>query len=71
MKKLREEWLYNDSESNQKAQCGNSCPEASLKKEIKDLEAYISSLHGKIGMLHDKQDLLQQKVSDISEKFSG
>jgi hypothetical protein len=63
MKKLREEWLCNDFESNQKAQCGNSCQEALLKKQIKDLETYISSLHSDIDMLHNKQDLLQQRVS--------
>jgi len=62
MKKLREEWFYNDFESNQKAQCGNSCQETLLKKQIKDLETYISSLHGDIDMLHNKQDLLQQRV---------
>jgi len=63
MKKLHEEWLYNDSESNQKARCGNSCQEALLKKQIEDLETYISSLHSDIDMLHNKQDLLQQSVS--------
>jgi len=63
MKKLREELLYNDSESNQKAQCGNSCQEALLKKQIKYLETYTSSLHSDIDMLHNKQDLLQQRVS--------
>jgi hypothetical protein len=63
MKKLSEEWLYNDSESNQKAQCSNSCHEALLKKQIKDLETYISSLHGDIDMLHNEKDLLQQRVS--------
>jgi hypothetical protein len=63
MKKLREEWLYNDSESNQETQCGNSCQEAFLEKQIKDLETYISSLHSDIDMLHNRQDLLQQSVS--------
>jgi hypothetical protein len=63
MKKLREEWLYGDSESSQKAQCSNSCQEALLKKQIKDLETYISSLHGDIDISHKKQDLLQQRVS--------
>jgi hypothetical protein len=63
MKKLHEEWLYNDCESNQKAHCGNSCQEALLKKQIKDLEKYICSLHGDIDILHSKQDLLQQRVS--------
>jgi len=62
MKKLHEEWLYNDSESNKKGQCGNSCQEALLKKQIEDLETYISSLHSDIDILHNKQDLLQQSV---------
>jgi septal ring factor EnvC (AmiA/AmiB activator) len=62
IKKLREE-LYNDSESNKKTLCGNSCQEALLKKQIKDSETYISSLHSEIDMLHKKQDLLQQRVS--------
>jgi hypothetical protein len=59
MKKLREEWLCKDPESNQKPEC----QDALLKKERKDLEAYISSVHSDIGMLHNKEDLLQQKVS--------
>jgi hypothetical protein len=63
MKKLREDWLYGDSESNEKTQCSNSCQEVLLKKEIKDLETYISSLHGDIDILQKKEDLLQQRVS--------
>ena len=63
MKKLREECLCKDSESSQKAQCGDSCQGALLKKQIKDLETYISSVHHDMDILHNKQELLQQKVS--------
>ena len=64
IRKLRDEWLSIDYESHRKSQ-GENAQEHILKKEIKNLETYTSSIETELGSLQQDNDSLQQKVRVI------
>ncbi|XP_023719102.1 putative leucine-rich repeat-containing protein DDB_G0290503 isoform X2 [Cryptotermes secundus] len=70
IKKLREEWLFSDSESHEKAGCSKSCQETLLKNQIRSLESYISSVHGDMDSLRSERDLLQQRMYKAEHQYN-
>ncbi|KAJ9596366.1 hypothetical protein L9F63_012641, partial [Diploptera punctata] len=67
MKKLKDEWLATDYDSHWKCE-GRRSPDLTLKKDMKTLEMYTSTIEAELGSLREDNSSLHQKLMLAEEQ---